>query len=92
MVYTWSHVRPLTDWVGTLPLECTMDNPSEILTTTTLTTPDVDRYYLFRLNVADSDNSPDIDIEQNISGLYSFTAWSQTQFILGDTELRYTYL
>lgn len=92
MTFLWSHVKPLTDYVGTTPLECTMDNPTEIQTTTTLTTPPVDRYYLFRLNVQDCDNSTDIDIEQNVYGTYSFTAWSDTAFILGDAELRYIYL
>lgn len=92
MVYSWSHVSPLTDWVGTTPLECTMDNPTDILTTTTLTTPPVDRYYLFRLNAQDCENSTDIDIEQNVYGTYSFDTWGDTPFILGDAELRYIYL
>jgi len=92
LVYAWSHVAPLTDWIGTTPLECTMDNPTDIMTTTTLTTPPVDRYYLFRLNVQDCDNTVDIDIEQNVYGTNSFTTWGQTAFILGDCELRYIYL
>ncbi|KKL59497.1 hypothetical protein LCGC14_2214760, partial [marine sediment metagenome] len=90
--YTWSHVKPLTAWVGSPSLETTMDSPNTIQTTTTLTTPPVDRYYLYRLNVEDSDNSPNIDIEQNISGTYSFTTWEQDEFMLGDAELRYIYM
>jgi hypothetical protein len=92
VVYTWSHVLPLTTWDGDPSLETTMDNPNAIQTTTTLTTPPVDRYYLYRLNVADSDNSPNFDIEQNVYGTYSFETWDQTEFMLGDCELRYIYL
>jgi len=92
MTYLWTHVSPLTTFDGSPSLECTIDSPTEIATTTTLTTPPVDRYYLFRINAQDYDNSGDIDIEQNVYGTYSFTTWGQTTFQVGDAELRYTYL
>jgi len=90
--YLWTHELPLTDFIGTTPLECTIIGSDTEQMSTTLTTPLVDRYYLFNLNVSDSDNSPDFEIEVNVSGLYSFTSWGDTDFILGDCELRYIYL
>lgn len=91
LVYAWSHIAPLVSTLG-IPLACTMNSPTSIMTTTTLTTPPVDRYYLFRLNVQDCDNNVDVDIEQNVHGTYAFTTWGQTTFVLGDAELRYIYL
>lgn len=90
--FEWEHVLPHTDYMGSTNLKCTMNNPYNIQTTTTLTTPPVDRYYLFKLNVKDCDNSVDIYKEQNVRGTYSFSSWGQTVFKLGDAELRYGYL
>jgi hypothetical protein len=92
LTYAWSHVAPLTSFDSSRNLACTMSTPTSISTTTTLTIPYVDRYYLFRLNVQDGDNSTNIDIEQNVYGSNHFTSWGQTPFILGDAELRYIYL
>jgi len=92
LTFFWEHISPVTNYLGNTNLKCTINSPNTIQTTTLLTTPPVDRYYLFRLNVKDCDNSTDIDIEQNVHGTYSFTSWGQTVFILGDAELRYLYL
>jgi len=92
LTYFWEHIAPLTAYSGSPSLVCTMNTPTQIRTTTTLTIPPADRYYLFRLNVADSDNDPNVDIEQNVRGTYSFTTWGQTVFMIGDAELRYIYL
>ena len=93
---SWVHVKPLTTWDGSPSLVCTMNqqsSPNEHICDVTLTTPPVDRYYLFRVIVGDSGaNIVNIDIEQNIHGTFAFTTWGQTQFQLGDAELRYTYL
>jgi len=90
--YLWSNVSPLISLTTSGSLVSDIDDPTSLTTSVTLTTPTVDTLYKFMQAVSDSDNTATGILSVPVSGTYSFTSWGDTDFVLGDCGLPYSYL
>lgn len=90
--YKWVHTAPLIS-VGTqADLTSTIDDDTTLNASVILTQPPVGTLYKMQLTVSDTEDNIADTLDLVVSGQYVFSTWGDTDFVLGDCGLPFSYL